>query len=207
MVGIIDIGLGNIKSITNWLDRCVVPWKLVYSPEDSQEYDLIILPGVGSVLEFMTKLKELHFEDYLYIKSQQGQRILGICLGAHVLFDFSQEDGGVKGLGLIQGKIVHIPWESSNTGWLPCTFDKRLMHELWKSQKLNLSRKQRIDGRVFFNHNYAIQLEEAADLDFKIQTSELSDFSALVHKKNLMACQFHPEKSQMMGELLLKMIL
>lgn len=207
MVGIIAIGLGNIKSITNWLDRCVVPWKLIYSPEDSQEYDLIILPGVGSVLEFMTKLEKLRFVDYLQTKSQQGQRILGICLGAHVLFNHSEEDGGVKGMCMIQGKIIHVPLDSSNTGWLPCSFDKRPMHELWKSRKLNMSRKQRVSGRVFFNHNYGIQLEETADIDLKIESKELAGFSALVHKDNLMAFQFHPEKSQTMGELLLKMIL
>jgi len=207
MVGIIDIGLGNIKSITNWLDRCVVSWKLIYSPDDSQEYQLIILPGVGSVLEFMTKLEQLHFIDFVKRKSQQGNRILGICLGAHMLFDYSEEDGGVRGLGLIQGAVRHIPLNSSNTGWLPCSFDKRLMNKLWKSQKQNVSRKQRVHGRVFFNHNYGIQLEEAADIDLKIQLEELSEFSALVHKNNLIACQFHPEKSQLMGELLLKMIL
>ena len=152
MVGIIDIRLGNIKSITNWLDRCVVPWRLIYSPDDSQEYQLIILPGVGSVLEFMTKLEQLHFTDFIKRKSQQGHRILGICLGAHVLFDYSEEDGGVNGLGLIQGTVRHIPLNSSNTGWLPFSFDKRLMNELWKSQKQNVSRKQRVKGRVFFNH-------------------------------------------------------
>ena len=207
MVGVIDIGLGNIKSITNWLDRCVVPWKLIYSPDDSQEYHLIILPGVGSVLEFMTKLEELHFVDFIKRKSQQGQRVLGICLGAHVLFDYSEEDGGVHGLGLIQGTVRHIPLNSSNTGWLPCSFDKRLLNKQWKSQKQNISRKQRVNGRVFFNHNYGIKLEEPTDVDLKIQLEELSEFSALVHKKNLIACQFHPEKSQSMGELLLKMIL
>lgn len=207
MVGIIDIGLGNIKSITNWLERCVVPWKLIYSPDDSQEYQLIILPGVGSVHEFMTKLEQLHFVEYLQTKSQRGQRILGICLGAHVLFNHSEEDGGVHGLGLIQGNVRHIPLKSSNTGWLPFSFDKRYMHEIWKSQKLNLSRKQQVSGRVFFNHNYGLQLEESADIDLKIQLEELSEFSAMVHKKNLIACQFHPEKSQSMGELFLKMIL
>lgn len=207
MVGIIDIGLGNIKSITNWLDRCVVPWKLIYSPDDSQEYRLIILPGVGSVLEFMTKLEQLHFVDFINRKSKQRQRILGICLGAHVLFDFSEEDGGVHGLGLIRGTVRHIPLNSSNTGWLPCSFDKRLMNELWKSQKQNISRKQQANGRVFFNHNYGIQPEESVDIDLKIQLEELSEFSALVHTKNLIACQFHPEKSQLMGDLFLKMIL
>jgi len=207
MVGIIDIGLGNIKSITNWLDRCVVPWKLICSPKDPQEYEMIILPGVGSVLEFMTKLEQLRFVDYLQTKSQLGQRILGICLGAHVLFDYSEEDGGVHGLGLIHGTVRQIPLKSSNTGWLPCTFDKRPMNELWKSQKQNISRKQRVHGRVFFNHNYGIQLKESVDIDLKIQLEELSEFSALVHKNNLIACQFHPEKSQLMGELLLKMIL
>mgnify|MGYP001050819992 FL=1 len=207
MVGVIDIGLGNIKSITNWLDRCVVPWKLIHSPKDSFEYNLIILPGVGSVLEFMTKLEQLRFVDYIQTKSHQGQRILGICLGAHVLFNHSEEDGGVRGLGLIKGTVRHIPLNSSNTGWLPCSFDKRIMNEIWKSQKQNVSRKQRVHGRVFFNHNYGIQLEEAADIDLKIQLKELSEFSALVNKNNLIACQFHPEKSQSMGELLLKMIL
>jgi imidazole glycerol-phosphate synthase subunit HisH len=207
MVGVIDIGLGNIKSITNWLDRCAVPWKLIYSPDDSQEYQLIILPGVGSVLEFITKLEQLHFTDFLKRQSQRGQRILGICLGAHVLFDYSEEDGGVHGLGLMHGTVRHITLNSSNTGWLPCSFDKRLMNEIWKSQKQNISRKQRVNGRVFFNHNYGIQLEEAADIDLKIQSEELSGFSAFVHKKNLIACQFHPEKSQLMGELILKMIL
>lgn len=207
MVGVIDIGLGNIKSITNWLDRCVVPWKLIYSPDDSQDYKLIIIPGVGSVLEFMTKLEQLHFIDFVKRKSQQGQRILGICLGAHVLFNYSEEDGGVQGLGLIQGVVRKIPLNSSNTGWLPFSFDKRLMNELWKGQKHNISRKQRVKGRVFFNHNYGIQLEEVVDVDLKIQLDDLSEFSAFVHKKNLIACQFHPEKSQMMGELLFKMIL
>lgn len=207
MVGVIDIGLGNIKSITNWLDRCVVPWNLIHSPKDSLEYDLIILPGVGSVLEFMTKLEQLRFVDYLETKSKQGQRILGICLGAHVLFNHSEEDGGVRGLGLIHGTVRQIPLNSSNTGWLPFSFDKRLLNELWKSQKQNISRKQRVNGRVFFNHNYGIKLEEAVDVNLKIQLKELSEFSALVHKKNLIACQFHPEKSQSMGESLLKMML
>ena len=207
MVGVLDIGLGNIKSITNWLDRCVVPWKLIYSPDDSQEYQLIILPGVGSVLEFMTRLEQLNFIDFVKRKSQQNQRILGICLGAHVLFDYSEEDGGVQGLGLIQGTVRQIHLSSSNTGWLPFSFDKRLLNELWKSQRQNISRKQRVNGRVFFNHNYGIQLEESVDIDLKIQLEELSEFSALVHKKNLIACQFHPEKSQLMGELILKMIL
>jgi hypothetical protein len=103
--------------------------------------------------------------------------------------------------------IIHIPLDSSNTGWLPFSFDKRPMHELWKSRKLNVSRKQRVSGRVFFNHNYGIQLEEAADIDLKIELKELAGFSALVHKDNIMAFQFHPEKSQIVGELLLKMIL
>ena len=137
MVGIIDIGLGNIKSITNWLDRCVVPWKLINSPNDSQEFSLIILPGVGSVLEFMTKLEKLNFIEFLHTKSQRGQRILGICLGAHVLFNYSEEDNVVQGLGLIQGRVRQISGTSSNTGWLPFKFDKRLMHELWKSQRQN----------------------------------------------------------------------
>ena len=206
MVGVIDIGIGNIKSVTNWLDRCVVSWELINSPLDCREYDLIILPGVGSVLEFMTKLEQLDFVDYLRSKSKKRQRILGICLGAHVLFNHSEEDGGVNGLGFIQGNVLQVPLKSSNTGWLPFSFDKRLLNDLWKRQRQNVFRKQRVNGRVFYNHNYGIVLTETADIDLKIQSEEMAGFSSLVHKENFIACQFHPEKSQLMGELLLKMI-
>ena len=207
MVGIVDISLGNVKSVTNWLDRCNVQWTLIHKPDDSKEFDLIILPGVGSALEFMTKLETLNFTSYLKKKSKEGQRIMGICLGAQVLFDFSEEDGGVECLGILKGRIEQIPLKSSNTGWLPCAFDKRFMSELWQGKRLNLSRKQVVEGRVFFNHRYGIKLKDSANIDSKIRLKELSCYSALVHKKNIVACQFHPEKSQVMGELLLKMIL
>jgi glutamine amidotransferase len=207
MVGVVDVGLGNIKSITNWLDRCIVPWKLIKDSGDTNYFDLIVLPGVGSVLEFMTKLTELKFTEYLQTKVSTHQRILGICLGAQVLFDYSEEDGGVDCLGLIKGKINHIPLKSSNTGWMPLDFNNRALSEKWKNQKQNISRKQLISGRVFFNHNYGIKLEEKTEIDLKIPLNKLSEFSALVHKENIIACQFHPEKSQKMGELFLKMVL
>lgn len=206
MVGIIDIGLGNIKSVTNWLDRCVIPWELIQKPVEKLSYDLVILPGVGSVKEFMKSLKENHFIDYLNLLVKNNQRILGICLGAQVMFDSSEEDGGVKCLGLIKGKITHIPIRGSNTGWLPFECDKRQLSRQWKKKKINITRRQLVRGRAFFNHNYGIELRDQAAIDIRIGLDSLLGYSALVNKDNLFACQFHPEKSQELGEELLKII-
>ena len=64
-----------------------------------------------------------------------------------MLFDYSEEDGGVHGLGLIHGTVRQIPLKSSNTGWLPCTFDKRPMNELWKKSKNRIYREsKRVHG-------------------------------------------------------------
>ncbi len=207
MVGIVDIGIGNIQSIKNWMNRCNVNWEIIQIEESLQKYSLIILPGVGSAKLYMDGLISSRFYDKLIDAARDNIRILGICLGAQVLFDDLDEDGGVKGLGLIKGKVERLNTLNSNTGWIPFELNKEHLNSNWLKYSIGNSKKRRLIGRVFFNHNFGIYTDDNEALILNISHSNYNQFGALVIKKNIIGIQFHPEKSQKMGEEILKMIL
>lgn len=207
MVGIVDIGIGNIQSIKNWMNRCNVNWEIIPIEESLQKYSLIILPGVGSAKLYMDGLISSRFYDKLIDAARDNIRILGICLGAQVLFDDLDEDGGVKGLGLIKGKVKRLNTLNSNTGWIPFELNKEDLNSNWLKYSIGNSKKRRLIGRVFFNHNFGIYTDDNEALILNISHSNYNQFGALVIKKNIIGIQFHPEKSQKMGEEILKMIL
>jgi len=207
MIGIIDVGVGNIQSIKNWLDRCTVKWEIIETSTNLNQYSLIILPGVGSAKLFSDNLKKYGLFNNLKIANERRQRILGICLGAQFFLDYLEEDNGIEGLGLINGKVSKLDQKESNTGWLPFSLNKNNLSKEWLKNKIINSKKIKLKGRVFYNHNYGIISNDKNTFDSKIQSYKLSSFSSIICKKNLLGFQFHPEKSQEFGEELLKMIL
>lgn len=207
MIGIINIGLGNITSIQNWCNRCEIPWKIIDPKDDINEYSLILLPGVGSAGTYMEILMKSDLKKLLDAAIINGKRILGICLGAQILLEYTEEDNGVVGLGIIKGKVKKLPTLESNTGWLDFTFDKKNLSHVWKSLSQGNSKKRKLKGRVFFNHNYGMIINEEVDYNLKCQSKKYGEYFSLVHKDNLLALQFHPEKSQELGDTLLKMII
>jgi len=207
MIGIIDVGVGNILSIKNWLDKCIVNWEIINNSEDLDNYSLIILPGVGSARLFIQKLKKHGLFIELKKAHERGQKILGICLGAQILMDYLEEDGGTEGLGFIKGKVIKLPLEESNTCWSKFSFNKNNLSNDWLNNKKSSSLKTKLSGRVFFNHNYGISVIDNNAFNQLIELNSLSSFSSVVHKKNVLGFQFHPEKSQELGEILLKMVL
>ena len=207
MVGIIDVGVGNIQSIKNWLDRCLVEWEIIETSIISNHYSLIILPGVGSAKLFSENLKKHGLFEELKKVNETGQRILGICLGAQIFFDYLEEDKGIEGLGFISGKVSKLNLKESNSGWLPFSLNKNNLSKEWLKNKITNSKKIKLNGRVFYNHNYGIISNDRNTFESKIQSDILTSFSSIICKKNLLGFQFHPEKSQEFGELLFKMIL
>ena len=207
MIGIIDVGVGNIQSIKNWLDRCEVNWEITYDSKILDNYSLIILPGVGSAKLFSDNLKKYGLFQELKKANERGQRILGICLGAQIFMDYLEEDGGIEGLGFINGKVLKLNLKESNTCWLPFSFDKNNLSEVWLNKKITNSRKTKLIGRAFYNHNYGIIAADNDTFNQKIELDILSSFSSIIHKKNILGFQFHPEKSQELGEILFKIIL
>lgn len=206
MVGIVNVGVGNIKSITNWLDRSLIPSEIISNLESISDYKVIILPGVGSAPLFMKRLNDLGYDEFLAKAAKSGICMLGICLGAQALFN-NIEEGNVKGLDLLNGDVVDIYQNKSNTGWINFRVNKFDLPEEWQLLKISNSRKTKIHGRVFFNHNYGIKTNEKFLFDAKINLLGLEKYSSFVAHKNLIGIQFHPEKSQEIGEELIKMIL
>ena len=197
MVNIIDVGLGNVRSIEHWLDRSNLLYKRVPDVESISD-DVIIIPGVASAGEYMCRLKERGLDKEIIDRSKQGQKIIGICLGFQILTDYSEEDGGIECLGILKGSTKYIDKRKTHNGWDAFHLDTRK----W-SENLYIKKKQKkiASGRVYFNHELRVELEcpHATQLDNGITSFSIQD--------NIFGFQFHPEKSQKSGQELLELII
>jgi imidazole glycerol-phosphate synthase subunit HisH len=204
-VDILDIGSGNISSIKNWLESSNIHTSIV-SKVNYIKSDLLVLPGVGSAGSYMERLKLGGYDQAILEHVDKGGRLLGICLGFQIMSSYSDEDGGVAGLGLIKGSVERLQGNVSHNGWESFYLNKKDMNGQCFQSKEKLSRKRILDGRVFYNHEYGfLNLEEEC---YSIPISEtLPQYSGLLVKDNIIGIQFHPEKSQMSGSQLISMIL
>ena len=191
---IINYNVGNLHNLKNALDFSGIENRLVTDPNEVKKADRILLPGVGAFAPAMDHLKKSGMLDALQEKFQSGSPMLGVCVGAQLLLDNSEEDGFHEGLGWIPGKV------------------KRFSHKLkvpqigWnsvKKQKNNLLFKDVSDEMYFyFVHSYHLELENSDQV--LGMTNYGYDFASVVCKENLWGVQFHPEKSQNAGLQLLK---
>lgn len=202
-VDIIDIGVGNISSVQNWLEKSNIPSTIVRTPENLSS-NLIILPGVGSAKLYDQYLREQKFDIAIKKHLDDGGRLIGICLGYQILFDFLEEDGGVQGLGILRGKVERIRTLKSHTGWENILFKNINLSELWNSNKFSKSQKKIVKGRVFYNHNYGVIASDNNMINAEI--SNLEDYTAYTISEQIVGFQFHPEKSQITGQTLIEMI-
>ena len=193
MITVVDYKLNNLRSIENTLRRLGHAVQVTSNPEVVQQAEKLILPGVGAFRDAMDNLKTLRLVEPLVERVRAGVPTLGICLGMHLIFSDSEEFGLHRGLDLISGRVRRIP-------------DHVIVpHMGWNRLKL-----QRPDplltgiepgSFVYFVHSY-YALPTSADVTLAT-TDHGIDFAAVVHKDNLWATQFHPEKSQKVGERLL----
>lgn len=196
-IGIINYGVGNLQSVRNSLDHLGIPSAIVDKPQDINNFDKIILPGVGAFGTAMEKLNGLCFADVITNFASQNKPILGICLGMQLLFEESLERGRHKGLGLIKGKVLPFSEKVSNlplpqVGW----------NSIKKEMTSPLLKDIGDDSSFYFVHSFYCQPEEPsillASADYGI------NFAAVIGQKNIFGCQFHPEKSQSAGLQILK---
>lgn len=204
IVEILDIGSGNIRSIQNWIERVNVPTRIVNKATDIRS-NFLILPGVGSAGSYMERMKKGDFDKAVTEHVTNGNRLLGICLGFQLMSAFSEEDGGVEGLGLLKGKVEKIDYNTHN-GWEKFDLLKKELEKHPFNSELKLTRKQNIHGRVFFNHEYGFISQDKSSLN-KTISYKYDKYSAMVVKDNIIGIQFHPEKSQLTGTELISMIL
>lgn len=209
MITIVDYGAGNITSVRRALDRLGAESEVSADPERVRTAGRIIFPGVGAAGQAMGRLQESGLGAAVIEFSASGKPLLGICLGMQILFDHSDEDGGVDCLGILPGKVVRFPNLPGLTvphmGWNGV--QSRVVKSI-KSIK-SLMSESRIPFRegvenpwFYFVHSYYVVPDE--DALVVGWTEHGVRFASAVQQKNITAVQFHPEKSGEAGEEFLK---
>ena len=196
MIGIIDYDAGNMKSVEKALQFLGEETVVTRDREKLLSADHVILPGVGSFGDAMERLSEYGLIPVIHEIVDAGTPFLGICLGLQLLFESSEESPGVRGLGLLPGKILRIPPAEG----------LKIPHMGWNS--LHFPRKGRLfkglpeETYAYFVHSYYLQAEDPEIV--AAETTYGVTIHASVEKDNLFACQFHPEKSSTAGLSMLK---
>ena len=191
MIAIIDYDAGNIKSVEKALKTLGQDVVITRDTDVILSADKVILPGVGAFGDAMGKLHDYQLVDVIKKVVDKKTPFLGICLGLQLLFECSEECVGVKGLGLLKGKITKIPdyqgLKVPQIGWNSLKFPN----------KGRLFAGLEEDSYVYFVHSYYLQAEEP---EIVVATTEYATLiHAAVEKDNVFACQFHPEKSSEVG--------
>ena len=188
--------MGNIHSVTKSLESLGEEILLIKKFNESKSCKAIILPGVGAFDPAMMNLMNTDLITDLINWINSGKSFLGICLGLQLLFE-SSDEGKVKGLGILKGRVQKIPkivnQRTPHMGWCP----------LIPTKKSTLLEIEELNNWVYFVHSY-----HAIPDDFNIIAAQVNygseKLTAMIENDNLLACQFHPEKSGKTGEKLLK---
>lgn len=196
MVAVIDYDAGNIKSVQKALEFLGKQAVVTRDRKEILTAERVILPGVGNFGDAMAKLKDFGLVSVIEEVAKQGTPFLGICLGLQLLFEESEESPGVKGLGLLPGRIVRIPKETGlkipQIGW----------NALQYPSKGSLFEKVPEGAYVYFVHSYYLQAQEKEIVKATVEYGVTVEAS--VEKDNIFACQFHPEKSSEAGLQILR---
>ena len=191
---IIDYKVGNLHNLRNALDFSGVENQLVSHADELKEADRILLPGVGAFGPAMEHLRNSGMLESLQEKVQAGTPLLGICVGAQLLMDESEENGSRVGLGWIPGKVKRFQHELKipQIGW----------NQVSQQKKDPLFQDVLDEMHFYFVHSYHLRPENSGHV---LGLSNYGyDFASVVRKDNLWGVQFHPEKSQNSGLQLLK---
>ena len=195
MVIILDCGIGNLKSLKNAIDFLGFSNKITSLKEDIKKAKKIIFPGVGNFGKAILELKKRDILDILKDRIKEGVPFLGICLGMQLLFEESDESKGIKGLGLLNGRVLKFKLKTlvvPHMGWN--SIDIKVKNKLLYKIKNN--------SYFYFAHSYYCNPK---DKDIILTTTNYGiEFVSSIHKENIWAVQFHPEKSQDLGLKLLK---
>ena len=194
--GIINYGIGNVQSVNNAILKVGGFPVLTNKYEELLECDRLILPGVGAFHYGLDQLKKLNLDTLLMNFVSSKKPVFGICLGMQLLCESSTEFGFTQGLGFFEGRITKLITREENEAI-------RLPHVGWKSIMSNLFGDHWIfEGlkpydKFYFLHSFAMQ----SNNDDVIASTEYSgiNFASVIEHSNVIATQFHPEKSGKCG--------
>jgi len=189
VIAILDFGLGNLKSIQNGFRYLGHEAMIIHDELSLKDADGIILPGVGAFKDGMDRLRKANFVPLIQEALSQGKPILGICLGLQLLFDESEEFGIHKGLGFLKGRVKCFtgPFKIPHMGW----------NTLHIKREIPLLHGMREGDFFYFVHSFYAESEDEGIVAGETEYGII--FPSVVQLGNLMATQFHPEKSSDAG--------
>lgn len=189
-VGIVDYGMGNHASVIHSLRNLGFRVRVSAEPAVLDAADVIVLPGVGAFPAAIQALHQRGLVSYLQKQAREQRPILGICLGMQLLTSASHEFQYTAGLDIIPGEVVPLTSAKWHIGWntLECVEAGSLL--------------QPSDGQAFyFNHSFCYQ----GPSEYQVALSRHPEpFASVIRRGNVVGIQFHPEKSQKAGRVLLK---
>lgn len=197
MIAIIDYGMGNLRSVSKALEHLGLTNATTSDPDEITSADRVILPGVGAFGDAMAELDRTGLVEPIRQVYQSGKPLLGICLGMQLFMEHSEEAPNVMGLGFVKGtsrrfkpndlKVPHMGWNTVNP-----RRRSPLLSDLPESPWF------------YFVHSYYVDPAPEAEEAIAGTTDYGITFASTLWKDNLMATQFHPEKSQAVGLKLLE---
>ena len=193
MIGIVDYNMGNLASVINAFESIGADIAVESYPEKLQNYDKLILPGVGAFGDAMEHLKSNGMDEAVKAYAKNGKPLLGICLGMQLLFDSSEEFGSTNGLGLIEGRVVAFDENR---------FDHKLKvphmgwNELFVQTNTKLFNGLEREFYLYFVHSFHAVCDDKYSIG---KTYYGYEFVSAVNKDNIYGIQPHPEKSHENG--------
>ena len=189
-VAVVDYGMGNLRSVEKGCLKVGLIPRVTSSPEEVRQAKAIVLPGVGAFRDCIHELTRLKLLDTIIKSIQDGKPYLGICLGLQILFTESEEFGHYEGMNIFPGRVIRFSnptLKVPHMGWNSLNFQK------------NSPIFEGIDNRSFFYfvHSYYVIPDDTSIVSGT--TDYGLNFTSMIWKDNVFACQFHPEKSQTVG--------
>ena len=191
MTAIVDYRAGNLTSVRLAFAAIGEAAAVTDDPAVIAEADRVVFPGVGAAKSAMENLKRTGLIDAVRSAALSGRPFLGICLGMQILFEHSEEDGGVDTLGVFKGKVRRFP---DKAGF-------KIPEIGWNQVREKTTGNEEQMKEFYFVHSYYAEIVPET-----VGVSEYAgvEFTAMVKRGRLWACQFHPEKSGRVGLDLLK---
>ena len=199
MIAIVDYGVGNLYSVEKAFARFSSDVVLTHEAEIIDKADKVVLPGVGAFGDCMKNFKASGLVDAVLRAVNSGKPVIGICVGLQIMFEGSDESPGVAGLGIFKGRVrkINAPeLKIPHMGWNSLTVNENA------SVNINLFKNIRENPYVYFVHSYYAVPEDKSVITAKTVYGE--EITAAVGKDNVIATQFHPEKSGDIGLSIIK---